>query len=459
MPLPLIARAKRDTIPIEIIKPDYPSWLKKQPGHVKAWLGQVGFKGASGSSAAVPGKDGTLARAVFVPNAAIGPWAWSGLAAALPIGSYRLNDPADLNVNDAALGWALSGYEFTAYRAARRDARTLVWPKGADRALVTAAAEATFLVRDLVSTPAEDMGPSQLAAAARALARQHGAKISVTVGDKLKTANYPSIHIVGRAAADAPRLIDMQWGAAKAPKLTLVGKGVCFDSGGLDLKTAAGMRLMKKDMGGAAHALGLASMIMATKLPVRLRVLIPAVENAVAGNAFRPMDVIKARSGKTVEVGNTDAEGRLILSDCLTEACREKPELLLDFATLTGAARVALGTALPALFTNDNEVAGAFARCGSAVHDPVWRLPLHAPYRPLLESTVADISSTGNSGYAGAITAALFLQEFVAPGIPWAHLDIMAYNVSGAPGRPEGGEAMGMRAAYAMIAERFAKAR
>lgn len=459
MPHQLIARAKRDTVPIEIVRPNYPSWLKRQPGHVKTWLGQVGFKGGPGSSAVVPGKDGALARAIFVPNSNLGLWAWSGLAAAMPAGSYRIDDTKDIDVDDAALGWALNGYEFTRYRAARRNPPVLVWPKGADRALVTAATEATFLVRDLISTPAEDMGPSALAAAARALGRRHGARVTVTAGDKLKSANYPSIHIVGRAAADAPRLIDMHWGAAKAPKLTLVGKGVCFDSGGLDLKPASGMRLMKKDMGGAAHVLGLASMVMAMELPVRLRVMIPAVENAVAGNAFRPMDVIKTRSGKTVEVGNTDAEGRLILSDCLTEASREKPELLIDFATLTGAARVALGTALPALFTNDDRVADSFASCGRKVHDPVWRLPLHAPYRPLLESSVADISSTGNSGYAGAITAALFLQEFVAPGVPWAHFDVMAYNVAASAGKPEGGEAMGMRAAYAVIAERLAKSR
>ncbi len=459
MPLHLISRAKRDTVPVEIVKPDYERWLKKQAAHVRTWLKQVGYAGNRGSSAVVPDGDGRVAQAVFVPDPNGGPWTWSALAAALPHGSYELASTTGLDADTAALGWALHGYEFSKYRAARRKPSTLVWPKGVRRAAVTAAAEATFLVRDLVSTPAEDMGPSALASAARALARKHGARVTTTTGDKLLAANYPSIHTVGRAAADAPRLIDMRWGTAGAPKVTLVGKGVCFDSGGLDIKPATGMRLMKKDMGGAAHVLGLAAMIMVAKLPVRLRVLIGAVENAIAGNAFRPMDVIRTRSGKTVEVGNTDAEGRLVLADCLTEASREKPALLLDFATLTGAARVALGTELPALFTNDDTVAEAFRRGGAAVHDPVWRLPLHEPYRALLETGVADISSTGVSGYAGAITAALFLREFVGDGIPWAHFDIMAYNTSSRPGRPEGGEAMGMRAAFAVIAEKFGKKR
>ena len=457
MPLQLIARARRDTTPIRIVTPDYQRWRKRQPRHTVAWLDRVGFSGKPGVSAIVPNKEGTVGSAVFVPEPNRGLWTWSALAASLPPGSYRLDDTEGVDVDQAALGWALSGYEFTAYRAARLRTAALVWPREADRAAVKAAAEATFLVRSLISTPAGDMGPTALAKAVRALARKHGARVATTVGDKLLAANYPSIHTVGRAAADAPRLIDLRWGAAGAPKVTLVGKGVCFDSGGLDIKPSGGMRLMKKDMGGAAQVLGLASMIMDAALPVRLRVLIPAVENAVAGNAFHPLDVIRTRAGTTVEVGNTDAEGRLVLADCLTEASREKPALLLDFATLTGAARVALGTELPALFTNDDTVAETFHRHGAAIHDPVWRMPLHTPYRSMLESSVADLSSTGTSGYAGAITAALFLKEFVGPGIPWAHLDIMAYNTSSRPGRPEGGEAMGMRAAYAVIAERFGK--
>ncbi|MHA1571452.1 MAG: leucyl aminopeptidase family protein, partial [Alphaproteobacteria bacterium] len=317
---------------------------------------------------------------------------------------------------------------------------------------------ATYLVRDLVTTPAEDMGPAQLADAARALGRRHKATVRVTTGDQLLKQNYPAIHAVGRASDDPPRLIDLSWGATKDPKVTLVGKGVCFDTGGLDLKGAAGMLLMKKDMGGAAHVLGLASMIMDAKLPVRLRVLIPAVENAVAGNAYHPMDVLTMRNGMTVEVGNTDAEGRLVLADCLVRACEEKPALLIDYATLTGAARVALGPELPALFTNDDTLAHDLGEIGRNNADPVWRLPLHRDYRRMLDSAIADISSTGSGGLAGAITAALFLAEFVDEDIPWVHFDVMAWNPRSRPGRPEGGEAMGLRTVYAAIAQRFGKA-
>ncbi len=313
-------------------------------------------------------------------------------------------------------------------------------------------AEAIGLVRDLVNTPAADMGPAQLAEAARDLAKRHRGKCTVLVGDTLLKRNYPAVHAVGRAAAEEPRLIDLRWGS-KGPKVTLVGKGVCFDSGGLDLKPAAGMKLMKKDMGCAAHVLGLASLIMAEKLPLQLRVLVPAVENAVSGNAFRPLDVLQTRKGLTVEVGNTDAEGRLVLCDALAEADSEKPDLLIDFATLTGAARVALGPDLPAMFCNDDKLAGLILRHGAVEGDPVWRLPLHKGYRPGLESKVADLNNISNSPYGGAITAALFLENFVSPGTRWAHFDIMAWNVATRPGRPEGGEAMGLRAVYAAIVE------
>jgi leucyl aminopeptidase len=274
--------------------------------------------------------------------------------------------------------------------------------------------------------------------------------LSVIVGDALLKHNYPAVHAVGRASEKAPRLIDLRWGR-KGPKVTLVGKGVCFDSGGLDLKTAAGMKLMKKDMGGAAHVLGLASMVMAAGLPLRLRVLVPAVENSVSGNAFRPLDVLKTRKGLTVEVGNTDAEGRLILCDALAEACREKPDLLIDFATLTGAARVALGAGLPALFCNDEALAQTLLDEGLARHDQLWRLPLHQPYRKSLDSQVADLNNISDAPFGGAITAALFLQAFVEAGIPWAHFDLMAWNTSASPGRPQGGEAMALRAVYGAI--------
>ena len=279
----------------------------------------------------------------------------------------------------------------------------------------------------------------------------------VIVGEGLLAENYPAIHAVGRAAAAhrQPRLIDLIWGEDNAPRLTLVGKGVCFDTGGLDLKPSSSMKLMKKDMGGAAHVLGLAHMVMAAKLPVRLRVLIPAVENAVSGDAMRPLDVLSTRKGVTVEVGNTDAEGRLVLADALWEASRDKPELLLDLATLTGAARTALGVELPALFANNDLLAADLIRAGEAEADPMWRLPLYKPYRRMLDSKVADLNNVSDGPYAGAITAALFLQEFVGPGIPWAHLDIMAWNPASRPGRPDGGEALGLRALFAIIAQRF----
>jgi len=358
--------------------------------------------------------------------------------------------------NDAALGWGLAAYEFTKYRKAKLDRPDLVWPANADSAHVRHTLDATALVRDLINTPAEDMGPSELASAARSLGRRFGVRTRVITGDALLKANYPMIHTVGRASDDAPRLIDMRWGS-RGPRVTLVGKGVCFDTGGLDLKPAAGMLRMKKDMGGAAHVLGLASMIMAAKLPVRLRVLIGAVENAVAGNAYRPWDVLATRKGITVENANTDAEGRLVLGDCLSEASREKPALLLDYATLTGASRVAVGTELAALYCNDDSLAKDFEKHAAATADPLWRLPLHKPYRRMLDSKVADISSASDGGFGGGITAALFLEEFVDDDIPWAHFDIMAWNTATRPGRPEGGEAQAMRAAFALISERFGR--
>ncbi|MEK9831340.1 MAG: leucyl aminopeptidase family protein, partial [Rhodospirillaceae bacterium] len=383
-------------------------------------------------------------------------WAWSTLAAGLPAGSYRIAGRVAKTVaHDAALGWGLAAYEFTRYRPAKLTRPDLVWPTGADRTAVREMLDATALLRDLINTPAEDMGPSELAGEARKVARRFKARMQVTTGDALLKANYPMIHTVGRASDDAPRLIDMRWGT-RGPRVTLVGKGVCFDTGGLDLKPPAGMLRMKKDMGGAAHALALAQLIMAAKLPVRLRVMIGAVENAVAGNAYRPWDVLQTRKGITVENANTDAEGRLVMGDCLAEACREKPDMLLDFATLTGAARVAVGTELAAVFANDDKLYADLDRHGASSSDPLWRLPLHKPYRKLLNSKVADISSASEGPFGGAITAALFLQEFVDDDVPWAHFDIMAWNTGDRPGRPTGGEAQGLRAAFATIVDRFA---
>ncbi|MEK9725322.1 MAG: leucyl aminopeptidase family protein, partial [Rhodospirillaceae bacterium] len=313
----------------------------------------------------------------------------------------------------------------------------------------------TGLIRDLINTPAVDMGPDGLAAAAAKVAKAHRARIKVIVGNDLLKKNYPAVHAVGRAHDRAPRLIDITWGNARAPKVTLVGKGVCFDTGGLDIKSAAGMRLMKKDMGGAAHVLGAAAWIMAAKLKVRLRVLIPAVENSIAGNAMRPGDVVPTRKGLTIEIGNTDAEGRVILSDALAEAAIEKPELIVDFATLTGAARVALGPELPALFCTDDRLADDLLAAGTAATDPFWRMPLWAGYDRLVDGKVADVNNAPEGGHGGAITAALFLQRFVEPDVPWAHIDLMAWNGSNRPGRPEGGEAMGLRALCGMLANRY----
>jgi len=456
VPHNLIARARRDTVPITVISTaDCAAWLRGLSKAQRDWLRQSGFIAQKDAHALLPAARGGIERVVFVTEADSDLWSWSGLAAALPKASYRIDGRVRKAIaDDAALGWGLAAYEFTKYRKAKLDRPDLVWPANADRAAIARTLDATALVRDLINTPAEDMGPSELAAAARRVARAYGARSRVIAGTALLEANYPMIHTVGRASDDAPRLIDLRWGT-RGPRVTLVGKGVCFDTGGLDLKPAASMLRMKKDMAGAAHVLGLASMIMAAKLPVRLRVLIGAVENAVAGNAYRPWDVLATRKGITVENANTDAEGRLVLGDCLAEAVRETPDLLVDYATLTGASRVAVGTELAALYCNKDNLARDLARHATATADPLWRLPLYTPYRKLLDSKVADIASASDGPFAGGITAALFLQEFVGDDIPWAHFDIMAWNTSTRPGRPEGGDAQAMRAVYSLIAERF----
>ena len=431
-------------------------WRAGAVSEAATWVEAVGFTAQPGEHCLVPGASGHLAQVLLGFNVERDPWAYAGLPAALPAGDYRLADGVDVPVaTDAALGWALGAYRFTRYKEAKGTLARLVWPAACDRGRVETLAAAIGLTRDLINTPAEDMGPAELADAAVALAAANGGACGVIVGDELIAEGYPMIHAVGRAAARAPRLIDLTWGAADARKVTLVGKGVCFDSGGLDLKSAGGMKLMKKDMGGAAHVLGLASAIMAAGLPVRLRVLVPAVENSVAGNAVRPLDVIGTRKGLTVEIGNTDAEGRLVLADALTEADAEAPELIVDCATLTGAARVALGTELPALFTPDDALAADLLRHAAVEQDPLWRLPLWAPYRAQLDSKVADLNNISDGPFGGAITAALFLEHFVTETAAWAHLDMMAWNLKARPGRPVGGEAMGLRALFAMIEERF----
>ncbi len=425
----------------------------------RRWLQSVGFDGRPASYALLPDAAGGIA-AVWagVPDAAH-PWALAALPKALPAGAYHLAEGADalaLEPGAAALSWELGGYGFDLYKAARREPAQLHLPasEAARRGLIVAAAMAS--ARDLVNTPAEHLGPAELAEAVRLVARQHGATFKQTVGDKLLAAGFPAIHAVGRAAVREPRLIELTWGKPRHPKLTLVGKGVCFDSGGLDLKGADGMRLMKKDMGGAANALALAQMVMALELPVRLQLLIPAVENAVAGNAYRPGDVFKTRKGLHIEIGNTDAEGRVILCDALAYGAEGRPALMIDMATLTGAARVALGAQLPALFCRDTALARELVDRGLALHDPLWHLPLWAGYHGQIESDIADIVNTGKGGLAGAITAALFLEDFVPADLPWLHLDLFAWNNEARPGRPVGGEAQTLRTLLAYLAARFA---
>ncbi len=430
-------------------------WLKRQSAATQQWVRASGFTAKPGSICLVPDGAGGLARVLAGLEDGADRWTAAALPAALPKGAYRLSEnvsPSDAAA--AAFAWAIGGYRFNRYKkSAGKSAdelAKLVWPEEVDRAAVKRLVGAYALARDLINTPAEDMGPAQLADAVKAVARAHKAKCSVIVGDDLLAKNFPSVHTVGRASTRPPRLIDLNWGNS-GPRLTLVGKGVCFDSGGLDLKPASGMLLMKKDMGGAALMLALAQLIMAAGLKLRLRLLIPAVDNAVAGNAYRPLDVIRTRKGITVEIGNTDAEGRVILCDALAEANADKPDLVIDAATLTGAARVALGPELPALFCNDDDIAEALLRHGRTEDDPFWRLPLHKGYRRLLDSKVADMNNVSDGPFAGAITAALYLQEFIEPGTAWAHIDTIGWNTRDRPGRPEGGEALGLRALFAFV--------
>jgi leucyl aminopeptidase len=434
----------------------FPGWLAENP-EFRGWLWAVGFKAEPGTFAFLPGSteapEGVIAAATDEASV----WAFAGLPLSLPEGTYVLDSAPGVKATDIALGWALGSYAFARYKKPKRTAAKLAWPEGADRGEVERVARAVSLVRDMVNTPAEDMGPGELADAVLGVANSHGATTQVIVGDELLRQNYPTIHIVGRACARAPRLIDLRWGNPSAPKVTLVGKGVCFDTGGLDLKPREAMLEMKKDMGGAAVTLGLASAVMAANVPIRLRLLIPAVENSVAGNAYRPRDIVRTRGGKTVEIGNTDAEGRLILCDALTEADREHPDLLIDCATLTGAARIALGPDLGALYCDDDTVAEGLLKAGIAEGDPLWRMPLWRPYRKMIDGKCADLNNVAQgTTFAGSIIAALYLSEFVSRSTRWAHLDILASNPTARPGRPEGGEATGMRALYAYLRQRYA---
>jgi len=441
-------------LPLHIVDRErFSAWNASQPPAVQAWLAAQGFTGAAHTTALLPGEAG-LAGAVLGVGDRADAYSYAHAPHALPAGSvWQLATPLEQDEQALLqLGWGLGSYRFDRYRSrSRAPAQLLASPSGETADLITA----SLRVRDWVNTPTEDMGPQQLEDAARSLAQAHGAQIEVVTGDDLLAQNFPAIHAVGRASHRAPRLIMLRWGNSGHPALALVGKGVCFDTGGLDIKPADGMRNMKKDMGGAAHALALAGLVMAQQLPVQLTLLIPAVENAIGPDAFRPGEVIATRKGLSVEIDNTDAEGRVILCDALTYASEHTPDLVLDFATLTGAARIALGPDLPALFTNDDTVAQQWLQAGDATRDPVWRMPLWRPYLRYLGSGIADLANAG-SRMAGAVTAALYLERFLEDGQRWAHLDVYAWNDGERPGRPAGGEALALRSAWAMLKARYA---
>ncbi len=462
------------TDPADLVRPDtgqsahlihivdaksHDGWLASQPERHRAMLAAQGFKPTAFAHAILPGEkpeDWSVVTSV-ADAASLTSWCLAKLPDVLPEGSYRL---ASGKPGPAILGWMTAHYRFERYREKKGDKGPRVLLTSQPGAIdgMAALARATTLVRDMVNVPTADMGPEDIEAQAQAVATRHDATIRVTRGDALET-GYPMIHAVGRAAdrTNAPRLIEIVRGREDHPRVAIVGKGVTFDTGGLDIKPSAGMRLMKKDMGGAAHALALADLVMGANLPIRLHLLLPVAENAISGNAFRPGDVLRSRKGLTVEIGNTDAEGRLILGDALSRAGEDTPELIIDFATLTGAARVALGPDLPAMFANDDGLAAELADCGTKVDDPVWRMPLWEPYNYLFKSDIADLNNSGESGYAGATTAAPFLQSFIPHNCPWVHLDTFAWRPMAKPGRPKGGEALGLRAVFALLQRRYGR--
>ena len=434
----------------------FESWLALQSDAARTAIKAQKFDGNANDIAIMPGdKPGDWSVVAGVSDAAVpGVWHLAKAADSLPEGTYRL---ADYDAGDAMLGWILGQYRYQEYLSEPKlvGPRVLLVREPARISLAELQAAATALVRDLVNRPAGDLGPNALEGEARRIAKSHKADVTVTAGEALET-GYPLIHAVGKAAAreHAPRLIELEWGDPRHPRIAIVGKGITFDSGGLDIKPASGMRLMKKDMGGAAHALALAELIMAARLPVRLHMLVAAAENSIAGNAMRPGDIIKSRKGISVEIDNTDAEGRLVLADALTKAIQDEAALIIDFATLTGAARVALGPDLPAMFSNDESVANGILEAAKAASDPLWRMPLWAPYMEMLDSDIADTSNSGGA-FAGAVTAALFLQKFVPDHVPWVHLDTFAWRPTSKPGRPKGGEALGLRAICRYLTETY----
>ena len=444
--------------PIHLVdKGSFDAWLKKRPAEDRALLEAMRFDGKKPHEyALLPRGNNFEVVGAVKSTEALTPWCLAKLAESLPEGTYKL---ASGDPGKAALGWLLGQHRFDAYRKkddTERGPRVLLTGEAAQVEGMIRLADATALVRDLVNTPAADLGPAEIEKAVRESATELGAQVRVTAGKELAS-GYPLIAAVGRAASEAraPRLIELEWGKADAPRVAIVGKGVCFDSGGLDLKSASGMRLMKKDMGGSAHALALARLVIQEKLPVRLHLLIPTVENAVSGSAYRPGDIIKSRAGTFVEIDNTDAEGRLILADALTRAAEDKPELIVDFATLTGAARIALGPDLPAFFANNDDLAADTESASRDVEDPLWRMPLWEPYSDMLKSDIADIANAGGAPMAGCITAAMFLKRFVPDHIAWSHLDTYAWRDASSPGRPKGGEALGLRAVHALLKSRY----
>jgi leucyl aminopeptidase len=454
---PILTTGKATPLYLQSTK-TYAAWLKKQPERVKSWLNLQSFEAKPCTHCLLPAENGTLAGVVCGTEETLNIWSIANLPAVLPAGNYALSgDVPAADATQLALGWALATYEFIRYRKLKKSYPTLIVPKGTDVEFVRSMWHSICWARDLINTPANDMHPAALAAEAVQWAKAAKGTVRVIKGEALLTQNYPMIYTVGKAAEIPPHLVDIRFARKGAPKVTLVGKGVTFDSGGLDIKPSSGMKMMKKDMGGAASVLALARVIVETGLPVELRVMLPIVENAVAGNAMRPLDIVKTRKGITVEIGNTDAEGRLILCDTLYEADSETPDLLIDCATLTGAARVALGTDIPAFFTNNNSVGLALAEHAAQQHDPLWQLPLWSGYRAQLNTGNADLSNDPESSYAGAITAALYLQEFVGRTPAWIHIDMMAWNLKAKAGRPEGGEAMAVRALYALIKDKYGK--
>lgn len=457
MSLPFVDRSS-SSLPLQFVSQSkWVGWLKAQSAARRGWIESLGIAGAPGDLVTLPGGDGKAAGAVLVISDKPTLWDFGALATRLPPGTWRFaDDTSPVSPTDAAVAIGLGAWRFDRYRSKKGKAGPrLLWPQGADKARATAIIEAVSLARDLITTPSSDMGPAELAAAVQKVGKAHKATVKVIVGDALLKQNYPMVHAVGRASTRAPRLIDLTWGRARDPKVTLVGKGVCFDTGGYDIKPSSNMLRMKKDMGGAAVTLGLAHLVMRAKLPVRLVARIGCVENSISGRAMRPLDVLRTRRGLQIEVGNTDAEGRLVLADLLAEASDENPAMLFDFATLTGAARAALGPELPALFANDDALADALVQAGQASGDPLWRLPLWDGYDSWLKSPVADLQSVSGKPFAGAVVAALFLRRFVRPGTPWAHIDAYCWNDTSRPGHPEGGEAQALRASFAAIRNRF----